>query len=60
VSEQDIDDVDAQFRCLRIAYQEEEGIKMKLDAHCASSKNVGAHWERIMMRSKSSVAVLLA
>jgi hypothetical protein len=33
VSEQDIDDVDAQFRCLRIAYREEEGVKMKLDAH---------------------------
>ena len=34
VSEQDIDDVDAQFRRLRIAYRrEEEGAKMKLDDH---------------------------
>jgi hypothetical protein len=33
VSEQDIDDVNAQFRRLRIAYREEEGVKMKLDAH---------------------------
>jgi hypothetical protein len=32
VSEQDIDDVDAQFRRLT-AYREEEGVKMKLDAH---------------------------
>ncbi len=32
VSEDDIEDIDAQFRRLRIAYQEETGLKATLDA----------------------------
>jgi hypothetical protein len=32
VSDEDIEHIDAQFRRLRIAYREEEGLKMRLDA----------------------------
>jgi hypothetical protein len=33
VSEEDIEDVDAQFQCLRIAYHEDEGMRLRLDAN---------------------------
>ena len=32
VPEEDIEDIDAQFRRLRNAYREDEGLKMRLEA----------------------------
>jgi hypothetical protein len=53
VSEEDIEEIDDQFRRLRNAYREEEGLKMRLEAvhsHSAvQSFKAGAHLEKITM-----------
>ena len=38
VSEEDIENVDAQFRRLRIAYREDDGMKLRLDANHSTNK----------------------
>ena len=38
VSEEDIENVDAQFRRLRIAYREDEGMRLRLDANHSTNK----------------------
>ncbi|KAI2492556.1 hypothetical protein MHU86_22007 [Fragilaria crotonensis] len=38
VSEEDIENIDAQFRRLRIVYREDEGMKLRLDANHSASK----------------------
>ena len=38
VSEEDIENVDAQFRRLRIAYSEDEGMRLRLDANHSTNK----------------------
>ena len=38
VSEEDIENVDAQFRRLRIAYREDEGMRLRLDTNHSTNK----------------------